>query len=95
MTANGKQGTTSKRIQKHLINRDDTMFIHTPDARIYVDTHCDELGGIFFKMVAWPQGNSDSHETRIVEDVTELERSMKEISGDMRKWRVLKNGLGS
>lgn len=87
---------TSRRIQKHLVYRDDTMFIHTIDARIYVDTHCDGVGNLYFVMVAWPNKSElidfEKAETRIIEDVTELERTMKETSGDMRKWRVLKNG---
>lgn len=88
----------SKRIQKYLIDRDDTMFYHTPEFRIYVDTHCNDLGGIYFVIAAFSEGKDELGdygqriETRIVEDVTELERTMKDTSGDMRKWHVLKNG---
>ncbi len=84
---------TSKRIQKYLINRDDTMFIHTPEARIYVDNY-----EVYFKIVAFSNGKDETGdygqraETRHITDVIELERTMKEISGDMRKWHVLKNG---
>lgn len=78
-----------KRIQKHLIDRGDTMYFHSPVGSFYIDTFLDAIGRVVFKLTVW---NGDQKESRCIGLVEDLHQDMKAISGDMRKWKVLKNG---
>lgn len=88
----------SKRIQKHLIDRDDTLYYNNALARFYIDTYNDGKGGIVFKLAAFSFSKDECGdygqrvETRIIDTTDELQRTMRELSGTISRWRVLRNG---
>ena len=98
MTANERKETkmtttTSKRIQKHLIDRDDTLYYDTGFERAYVSAH-DGFDDVNFSTTIWSEdesGNPDSV-TFYFDSLLAIELSMRLIQSDLRKWRVLKNG---
>lgn len=83
----------SKRIQKHLIDRDDTLYYNTGFERCYVDTH-NGINGINFALTIWSKdANSEDESVTFYYDAPlAIELAMRLVMPDLRKWRVLKNG---
>lgn len=84
----------SKRIQKHLIDRDDTLYYDTGFERAYAETYNGANNEEKFKIVIWGEdefGESDSA-TFYYESPLAIELAMRLVMPDLRKWRVLKNG---
>lgn len=86
--------TIPKRIQKHLIDRDDTMYYDTGWERVYVSAYNGARWEENFAVTIWGQdeaGEPDSA-TFYYDSPLAIELAMRLIMHDLRKWRVLKNG---